>query len=192
MQNEAAPADTELWAIAADRFGKRVKTQREGAGWSQRELSEKLAELGVKLDTSAITRIENGSRDPRLREATAIAHALGVSLKELLNFDDNPLGALYSACTDLENATSRLRDALGTAADSVDHLQSVLIRSDVRKAVAGQYSRVDIDYVIDLCTNAIDQIEEYDFTRLMRMISKEVRDIDDPYIHVGGDDASDS
>ena len=39
------------------------------------------------MDTSAITRIENGSRDPRLSEAEAFASALGVPLSELISSD---------------------------------------------------------------------------------------------------------
>lgn len=64
-------------------FGVRVKEARDKRKWSQRKLAEELAVLGVKLDPSAVTRIERGSREVKLREAAAIAAALAVPLQDL-------------------------------------------------------------------------------------------------------------
>lgn len=64
-------------------FGVRVKNARDGRKWSQRKLAEELDKLGVKLDPSAVTRIERGSREVKLREAAAIAAALAVPLQDL-------------------------------------------------------------------------------------------------------------
>ncbi|MEC4763352.1 helix-turn-helix domain-containing protein [Mycobacterium sherrisii] len=99
MQNEDAPlahralsgGDTEPDQVVVDyveqtfdkTFGVRVKKAREERKWSQRKLAEELDPLGVKLDPSAVTRIERGSREVKLREAAAIAAALGVPLQDL-------------------------------------------------------------------------------------------------------------
>lgn len=63
-------------------FGTKVRKAREERGLTQRQLSEMLAgnEYRVHLDNSAITRIENGAREPRLREAIALADVLEFSL----------------------------------------------------------------------------------------------------------------
>ncbi|WP_461665658.1 helix-turn-helix domain-containing protein [Gordonia sputi] len=53
-----------------------MKGYREERGWSQRRLSDEVGKLGVKLDPSAITRIERGDREPKYREAVAISEAL--------------------------------------------------------------------------------------------------------------------
>lgn len=65
-------------------FGQAVKRHRERAGLTQQQLSDQLARFRIKLDTSAITRIENGAREPRLREAQLIAQLLHVSLDDLI------------------------------------------------------------------------------------------------------------
>lgn len=61
-------------------FGKMLREAREAAHMTQRELVERLSEKGVELDTSAITRIEKGQREPRLREAIEISELLDFSL----------------------------------------------------------------------------------------------------------------
>lgn len=53
-----------------------MRGYREELGWSQRRLSEEVARLGVKLDQSAITRIERGDREPKYSEVVAISEAL--------------------------------------------------------------------------------------------------------------------
>lgn len=65
-------------------FGKRVATAREQRQVSQRLLSSMLAELGVSLDSAALSRIEQGKRSPKLQEASAIADALHIPLSDLM------------------------------------------------------------------------------------------------------------
>ncbi|MBN7458326.1 helix-turn-helix domain-containing protein [Mycobacteroides abscessus] len=68
-------------------FGARVKRAREERGLTQRQLSELLAGHRVQLDNSAITRIENGAREPRIREAIVLADVLEFPLSTLGVFD---------------------------------------------------------------------------------------------------------
>lgn len=64
---------------ASDTFAERVRAARLAAGLTQQQLCDRLKdEAAVRLDTSAITRIESGRRDPRLSEALAIAAVLGL------------------------------------------------------------------------------------------------------------------
>lgn len=64
-------------------FGQNVREARMRKNWSQRELAEALNVRSVKLDPSAVTRIERGVRDVKLREALAIAECLDVDVQQL-------------------------------------------------------------------------------------------------------------
>jgi transcriptional regulator with XRE-family HTH domain len=69
----------------ARHFGDRVRERRDTIGISQRRLSELLVEkTGVRLDPSAVTRIETGQREPKLSEALAIAQVLGTDIEDLV------------------------------------------------------------------------------------------------------------
>lgn len=72
-----------------ERVGKRLREYREDRKWSQRRLAEVLEAHGLKLDPSAITRIELGQRDIKLHEAKALASALRVKIDELVKHDDD-------------------------------------------------------------------------------------------------------
>ncbi|MCT7369326.1 helix-turn-helix domain-containing protein [Mycolicibacterium llatzerense] len=160
QQDGSDDAESPYWALPVSRFGKRVRAQREGAGFTQRELSERLAELNVKLDTSAITRIENGSREPRLKEAFAIALALGISLTALLHVEDDPINALYSAYEELSFAAQDFERAADRAHASLDNLQTVAIGADVRAGVAHLHPNNNFATVVDMCADAMDSFEE--------------------------------
>jgi transcriptional regulator with XRE-family HTH domain len=63
----------------SDVLARRLAELREKHGWSQRELSVRLAErFGVRVDPATIARIETGDRDVSLNEAFLLAAALDV------------------------------------------------------------------------------------------------------------------
>ncbi|WP_016890530.1 helix-turn-helix domain-containing protein [Mycobacteroides abscessus] len=64
-------------------FGDRMRECRELRSWSQRQVADLLQAVGIKLDPSAITRIERGTRDVKLSEAIAIADVLGFDLDSI-------------------------------------------------------------------------------------------------------------
>ena len=64
-------------------FGDIMRDHREQRGLSQRQLAEMLRSVDLKLDPSAITRIERGTRDVKLSEAIAIANLLEFDLHRL-------------------------------------------------------------------------------------------------------------
>lgn len=178
QQREAGDPQGPYWALGVSQFGKRVRAQREGAGFTQRQLSHQLAEVGVKLDTSAITRIENGSREPRLREAAAIAHALGVGLPALLQFDEDPMSALFSAYTAMDVAAQELDRAAERALVAVDSLQSVIIRADVKKEAVERAPSMRLGMVVERCSDALEQFEDvHALTATLNWIADEVERI---------------
>jgi transcriptional regulator with XRE-family HTH domain len=80
-----------------ERVGSKLREAREAIEWSQRRLAEELEQWGLKLDPSAVTRIERGSREVKLREAVAFAEALGIPIQELATPPTrNPRAALES------------------------------------------------------------------------------------------------
>jgi transcriptional regulator with XRE-family HTH domain len=60
-------------------FRQSLREARRLKRWTQQELADALAELGAKIDATAITRIERGVRSVSLDEVVLIAAALGVS-----------------------------------------------------------------------------------------------------------------
>lgn len=64
-------------------FGARMNAARRAKKVTQRQLADALMEAGVSLDSPQISRIEQGKKLVRLREAAAIAMALGVDLNVL-------------------------------------------------------------------------------------------------------------
>lgn len=71
--------------MPSDFFGRRLRTERERAEISQAELARRMTVvLGINVDPSAVTRIEQQQRAVRLDEAVAAAQALDLPLVMLL------------------------------------------------------------------------------------------------------------
>lgn len=97
-------------------FADRAKAARLRAGLTQQQLSDRLRnESEVLLDTSAITRIEAGQREPRLSEALAIAQVLQFGLNNLV-----PRADLDFYMSDVERLMDESRAALVKMLRSVD------------------------------------------------------------------------
>ncbi|MEU4618842.1 helix-turn-helix transcriptional regulator [Actinoplanes sp. NPDC023801] len=62
-------------------FGAAVREAREVRGWTQEELRAHLAERGVRLEKTAMIRLEQGRRPIRLNEVAALAKLLGLDLQ---------------------------------------------------------------------------------------------------------------
>lgn len=91
-------------------FGEALRRAREKAGISQRTLATRITEItGLRLDPSAVTRIETDQREPKVIEAQAIAAALGVQLDDLVPPVVPPLRKLW---LDLDDAGFELLDAV--------------------------------------------------------------------------------
>jgi 8-oxo-dGTP pyrophosphatase MutT (NUDIX family)/transcriptional regulator with XRE-family HTH domain len=60
-------------------FREQLRTVRRYKGWTQQRLADELDTVGVKLDATAITRLERGTRGVTLDDVIAIAAVLGVS-----------------------------------------------------------------------------------------------------------------
>lgn len=90
-------------------LGARIKELRQGLGLSQDQFSERIG-----VDPKHLSRIELGKSFPYMETLEAIAHALGVELRDLFDFSHLELPSL---------AKQRI-DELLTAADEVQLQQT--------------------------------------------------------------------
>jgi transcriptional regulator with XRE-family HTH domain len=125
MQKARTPEANEVAAA----FGRRMKAARADAGLTQAELQELLKERGAPLDTSAITRLEAGRREPRLSEAIAIAATLGFGLTDLAA----PTTEIDAYMSEVRQLMEQSRAAL------LDLLRSVDKATDVLRQVNGEH-----------------------------------------------------
>ena len=65
-------------------IAERLIALRREAGWSQRELADRLQLLGMDMDKNVITRIETNKRYVTDIELCALANVFHISLDELL------------------------------------------------------------------------------------------------------------
>lgn len=94
-QREQTPEET---------FARRMRQLRDTEGIAQTVLAERLEHRGIKLDGTAITRMERGTRTIRLNEAVAVAAALDVSVDEMLHPAPSPDEQLEQARQHAEHA----------------------------------------------------------------------------------------
>jgi transcriptional regulator with XRE-family HTH domain len=89
-----------------DRFGDRLKAERERRGWTQPELAMMLSDKGIEpMHATTIAKIEAARRSVRINEAVGIADLFGVSLDSLLGLKWRPKG------DDIDYALRVLHDA---------------------------------------------------------------------------------
>ncbi len=120
-------------------FASRVRQIREGLGWSQEELARRLAEIGLRLDPTAITRIERGDRAVRIEEAVAIAQALRSPLNALLQPVD---GIEFDHVSTLMRRYEQLSVMRAKAQEELDHIYDELVDAFARyPTVADSFRR---------------------------------------------------
>lgn len=91
-----------------------MKFFRASRGLSQTALAERLTELGMKVDGTAVTRMERGTRAITVNELVTLAEALDVSLQRLMQEVPMPEVALQIARQEVADLS---RQAAVIAAD---------------------------------------------------------------------------
>lgn len=101
-------------------FGDALRRARTGAGLTQRQLVDQLAEAGISVDQASIARMEGGKREPRLSEAIAIAREMGIDLSTIADQEINALRSLRLLAANLVveqqariNREKRVRELMG-------------------------------------------------------------------------------
>ncbi|MCR2784077.1 MULTISPECIES: helix-turn-helix transcriptional regulator [unclassified Microbacterium] len=116
-------------------FGSSVAKARSLLGMSQKELASALAERGMKVDASAVSRIEKGQRSVRLAEANVIAGALGRDLGDLLEASGTLQERLFAAYDQVEWRTTDLADAASKFVQSLFALSNLVQGNDDQLAM---------------------------------------------------------
>ena len=94
-------------------FARRMRELREAAGMPQSHIANVLAmSHGIKVDPTAITRIERGTRTIRLDEAVAIASVFDHTVDEILRPALSPEEQLLQAEQEIEAAQRRVERAV--------------------------------------------------------------------------------
>lgn len=113
-------------------FARRMRDERSRSGMSQSVLAERMsALLGYGVDSSSVTRIEQGKRGLRLDEAVAIAQVLGVTMAVLLRDRrsiDDEIDQLRQELSLAEWREARARDELRECQEAVQGLKERVAR----------------------------------------------------------------
>jgi transcriptional regulator with XRE-family HTH domain len=120
-------------------FGQNLRDARLRKGWSQRHLADVLESRGVRLDPSAVTRIERGSRDVKLREAAVFADCLDVELQQLMS--PNGLDPLAMVLELLRNAEGKVRVGRSAFAEMALNVHAADALLQLRPAVIDELRR---------------------------------------------------
>lgn len=89
---------------------------------TQHELAERMSQIGVALPQSAISKVEQGSRNLSAGEASAYAQALGISLTDLLPSSPES-NLLFQAKVAQRNTQSAMRKLLSSAHELLNALE---------------------------------------------------------------------
>jgi transcriptional regulator with XRE-family HTH domain len=159
------------------RFGQRLRTEREGRGWSQAYLAKALSTVGVHtMHPTTIAKIEAGERSLRINEAMGIADLLEVSLDFLVGrheVDDTTSAFLLRVLTSYAgNAKRQIGQARAVAIavedildDGAERFDSPHIAEMLRLAIdmsehleAAETRAQQIDSIADQAvTDAVEQ-----------------------------------
>ena len=111
-------SDTRNLMASNQPMGARLKVAREKAGWSQRELAQR---LGVELDSIAAW--ERDDREPRANRIMMLCGVLGVTLKWLLEgHEDEQMAQDETLLPVIRAELERLRSMLEEATALADAL----------------------------------------------------------------------
>jgi transcriptional regulator with XRE-family HTH domain len=104
------------------RFGKRVKYERDHRGWSQAEMAKMLSDNGIQpMHSTTIAKIEAGTRSVRINEALGIANLFATSLDELLDRGQ------YASQNPLNLALRGLHREARQSGDEVSRIHATLL-----------------------------------------------------------------
>lgn len=147
--------------------GYRVRTARESLRWTQRELAERLHELGWTIDPTGITRIEAGERALRVNQLYLVAKALQTQPTNLLQDDEYEIRRTVD---EMQLKIIRSRDQLAQAIARLTRLSALagqpggpetLARAGIDVASVSEMDQRLLDIVRDAASSPTNVIEVY-------------------------------
>lgn len=110
-------------------FADELRMHREALGITQAELAERVRAQGLEyFSQTTVSRIEKGTRPPRIAEGEAIARVFSISLDQLLAGDERYLAvsrAIWAAGS-IARRIEDLRELLGLVSDSIRNTREAL------------------------------------------------------------------
>lgn len=113
-----------------DVFARRMREVRTDRGLSQSQVAAALADHGIKVDPTAVTRMEKATRAVRLDEASAVAQVLDV-----------PLPMLLSDAPSREEAVRQAKRAWTAAVGDAARARGVLAEAEAAEQAAKERYR---------------------------------------------------
>src|SRR5260370_32734867 len=140
VMNEQHENAAENMPTAEQLVARQLRLLRQGRGWSQQEVAEKMRAYGYQWSQATVTRLESASRPIRLNELADLAILYGVPVAQFLQsdvpeFDD--LGALEREITNLTSQRDGLRERLAAAGAAASSLERE------RNEAAAYIARID-------------------------------------------------
>lgn len=137
MKTLGAEGNREAMLLLERRMADKFRILREERGWSQSELSDRLAEWGFDLHQTSIAKLEKGKRPMRVAEMHALAHV----------FRMPPGAVFFMAYSENEIGMSALA---GRIDDTVERMEQT--KEDLLK---------HIGYVVDFLADDQRQLNEF-------------------------------
>lgn len=107
MEDDAAEAASPKEPTAEDVAGSKLRMLRQGRGWTQQEVANRMRKRGYSWQQSTIGKIETAQRPLRLNELADLAAALGVPVTHFLSPGPAP-----DEGTDLRMVEREIRERL--------------------------------------------------------------------------------
>ncbi len=142
VMNEQRKNATENLPTPEQLVARQVRLLRQGRGWSQQEVAEKMRAYGYQWSQATVTRLESASRPIRLNELADLAILFSVPVTQFLesrdlDFQWDDLEALESEIASL----TKERDVLKAELDEKRYL--AMVATEREGAAAAALARVN-------------------------------------------------
>jgi transcriptional regulator with XRE-family HTH domain len=122
--------------------GRQVRLLRQGRGWSQQEVAEKMRAFGYKWSQATVTRLESATRPIRVNELADLAMLFSVPATQFLDskIQELALDDLDALEHEVEKLTAERREVR----EHLNHQEALAEAAAQRRgAIAAQLARID-------------------------------------------------
>ncbi len=122
--------------------GRQVRLLRQGRGWSQQEVAEKMRAFGYKWSQATVTRLEAATRPIRVNELADLAMLFSVPVTQFL--DPRVQGVTWDDLDALEGEITELAaQRAHFEAELKSHSAMADTAAQARQATAAELARID-------------------------------------------------
>ncbi len=122
--------------------GRQVRLLRQGRGWSQQEVAEKMRAFGYKWSQATVTRLESATRPIRVNELADLAMLFSVPATQFLDSKIQELA--WDDLDALEHEVEELTAERREVREHLNHQEALAEAAAQRRAaIAAQLARID-------------------------------------------------